>query len=203
MRTTSGGGATGTGTADLAGLLHDIQQPLAVIRLLTEVETDGGMRARLDEIGVQAMWALAVIEEVLRPSDPESHLANPAAAVDRVVARYARFGATITTHVEARPVVHATQLVLERTMQSVVDNAVRAAGPDGRVDVVVLTEHDELLILVVDDGPGFGRIESSTGFGLTVASHLVATSGGRLTIYDRPGHGCAVELAFRLADQAG
>ena len=67
------------------------------------------------------------------------------------------------------------EIALRRSARNLVDNAVRAAGPDGRVEVAVRREGSRAVLEVSDDGPGFGRMPTSRGWGW---SRCAASSAG-------------------------
>ena len=72
---------------------------------------------------------------------------------------------------------------------NVVDNAVRAAGPQGRVIVTVRPGPSSVRILVEDDGPGFGQVGGGTGLGLAITRHALEQLGGGLSILVPSGGG--------------
>ena len=51
--------------------------------------------------------------------------------------------------------IQASPALLWRVLTNVVDNAARAAGPDGRVGVTVSAAGDRAAVDVIDNGPGF------------------------------------------------
>jgi signal transduction histidine kinase len=89
---------------------------------------------------------------------------------------------------------------LRRALMNVVDNAVRAAGPRGRVLVTVRPGPASVRILVEDDGPGFGKVDGGTGLGLVITRQALEALGGGLSILlpSREAGGC-VALSLPLA----
>lgn len=75
--------------------------------------------------------------------------------------------------------------VLRRIVGNVVRNAMRAAGPDGHVQVSVTPGAQEVTIDVEDDGPGFGALPIVHGIGLRSVRRLVHHAGGRLDTASR------------------
>lgn len=183
--------ASAAGGADaVRGLLHDLRQPLAAIRMLSEGSDD----VRLVAIHAQAQWLADLTEEVLGASrGAQAVLLRLYDVVQHVVARY---DVTSPDVIELEPDRLAGQVIadrraLERALSCVLDNAVRAAGPDGRVEVSVQSVGGDVHVVVTDDGPGPGRISAHNGLGLTIARALLAAYGGGGTL--QPGrHGGAV-----------
>jgi len=67
----------------------------------------------------------------------------------------------------------------------VLDNAVRAAGPAGRVTVEVTGTDSEVTVRVIDDGPGLGQVPTNNSLGLTITRALVSACGGAFEL--KPG----------------
>ena len=81
--------------------------------------------------------------------------------------------------------VEASPALLWRVLTNVVDNAARAAGPAGHVDVAVspLPGRFGVAIDVTDDGPGFGNGPPGTAaLGLSVVTALLESCGGRMEV---------------------
>jgi signal transduction histidine kinase len=85
---------------------------------------------------------------------------------------------------------HADRLTYWRSLRNVIDNAVRAVGPQGHVDVTITGEDGWAVAQVDDDGPGFddvpvGRASGGiarTSLGLAIVQEMVAGCGGLLEI---------------------
>jgi signal transduction histidine kinase len=78
--------------------------------------------------------------------------------------------------------------LLRRTFSNVLDNAVRAAGPDGTVSVEIRRRDDGVMLIVEDNGPGFGEIPRGAGLGLSAVVRNVIRYGGRME-YSRAEYG--------------
>ena len=59
----------------------------------------------------------------------------------------------------------AAPVTLRRSVSCALDNAVRAAGADGRVVVEVPSNTSDIAIRVLDDGPGLGTCPPTTRSG--------------------------------------
>ena len=74
------------------------------------------------------------------------------------------------------------EIALRRSARNLVDNAVRAAGPHGRVEVAVRREGSRAVLEVSDDGPGFGRVPTQQGLGLITVRRFVSRVRGSLDV---------------------
>lgn len=186
---------------------HDIHHELGTIRLLatllTEAEDvgpDGRRRARL--ILGETRW----LEQLLRAYDDTSDLRGPslqdnrcAIEVDEVLFEVvdAMRTATLTPIrlTSERAHVRVSRLALWRALRNLLDNAIRAAGPSGAVDVRVSADSGWIVIEIDDDGPGFGASGSGrSSLGLNIVQDFVAHAGGQLEIRRGFLGGCCVSL---------
>lgn len=83
---------------------------------------------------------------------------------------------------------------LRRAILNVLDNAVRAAGSEGEVVVAACTSGPQTIVSIADNGPGFARIGTVTGFGMQIVSEATREAGGSLHIRTGPEPGTTVEL---------
>lgn len=88
---------------------------------------------------------------------------------------------------------------VRRCLVNVVDNAVRAAGPRGRILITARRADDTIRVDVEDDGPGFGHLPTRTGLGLATTRQAIEAIGGGLAIGlpSRSG-GARVALTFPI-----
>jgi C4-dicarboxylate-specific signal transduction histidine kinase len=190
---------------ELAGVLHDLQQPLAAIRALASAPmSDGGSRdgaddlnQRLRQIGELGEW----MNELLRtgsanlsavdglPGADASHVVR-----DVLLAAAASFGGTLRWRPSGPAPVALDPLALRRAFGNVVDNATRAAGPEGWVRVRIRRARSGVWIDVEDNGPGFGRLRPQTQRGLAVTQAVLARCGGLLEIGSGRSGGALVRM---------
>lgn len=167
-------------------LCHDLRQPLAAIRLLAGAE-GGDVRRRLAGILDQAQWLADMVEGVIGGAvDDQLGSVDVVDLVSRCVLR-----AQLTADCEIGfigidcAVAVAATVALSRAVSCVLDNAVRAAGPAGHVAVEVTGTAYEIIIRVIDDGPGFGHVITHNSLGLTITRALVCAFGGGFEL--KPG----------------
>jgi signal transduction histidine kinase len=122
----------------------------------------------------------------------------------RVVASKARSkGAAVTLTVAPDlPRVHATGGELNQVWLNLIDNALDAIADSGRVDISARRELDQVVVRVIDDGPGippdilphiFDPFFTTkppgqgTGLGLEVTRRLLRRFRGEVSVESRPG----------------
>jgi signal transduction histidine kinase len=114
---------------------------------------------------------------------------------------------------EARYLVACDPDQLASMTGHLVQNAIEAAGPEGRVAVRLRRDGDASVLEVEDDGPGMTpefvrerlhhpfRSSKRTGFGLGLyeCRELAREAGGDLAIESAPGRGTVARLRLPLA----
>jgi signal transduction histidine kinase len=160
-------------------LCHDLRQPVAAILLLAGADS-GDLRRRLDGILDQAQWLADMVEGVIGgAADDRPERVDVVDLASRCVLR-----AQHTADCEIgfigtrRAIAVASPVALSRAVSCVLDNAVRAAGPGGHVAIEVTGTAHEIIIRVIDDGPGLGHVPSNNSLGLAITRALVCACGG-------------------------
>jgi signal transduction histidine kinase len=122
----------------------------------------------------------------------------------RVLAAKAKSkGAAMTLDIAADlPRVHAAGSELNQVWMNLIDNALDAIGDSGRIEISTKTEHDRVVVSVVDNGSGIPpdvlpRIFDAfyttkppgegTGLGLDITRRLLRRYHGDLEVESRPG----------------
>lgn len=189
-------------------LLHDLGQPLAAIRALAsaplpptgEADAAAEAGARLRRIGELADWMAALLRTSGGPTRrPGSPADAEAVAREVAVSAAAAFRGVLRCRPGGPAPVPLDRLDLRRAVGNVVDNAVRAAGPGGRVEVRVRRDGSTVWVEVEDDGPGFGLVRCQTGHGLAVTLAVVGGCGGAVEFVGGRARGALVRLELPLA----
>ncbi len=167
-------------------LCHDLRQPLAAILLLAGAES-GDLRRRFDGILDQAQWLADMVEGVI--GGAAGDLPERVDVVDLASACVQRSKHTAECEIgfisTGRATAVTSPVALSRALSCVLDNAGRAAGPGGHVTVHVTRSVREIIIRVVDDGPGLGCVPIQNSLGLTITRALVSAIGGEFEL--KPG----------------
>jgi signal transduction histidine kinase len=184
---------------------HDIDHQLATIMLLASLidtadDVGPGSRQRARQIVGEARW----LEKLHKAyAEPPSGRVEPVRLdlVASEVVDAARLSTATAIDLEAEESwVRAERLACWRILRNLVGNAVRAAGPTGRVRVRVVGDGRWTAASVDDDGPGFGAASpGSQSLGLGIAHGFAAVWDGHLEIHRGELGGCRARLRLRAA----
>lgn len=165
-------------------LCHDAKQSLATIMLLTsageaEVDDREQVLRRLNQIAGQTRWMASLLDDVLSAGDDDVGIVDVSPLLARTVrVATAGFGGTVRLFADGHAQVVVSPRRLGRALANIVNNAVRAAGPDGCIQIRAVTGGRFVAIEIEDDGPGFGALPTVHGIGLAAARRAVASLGG-------------------------
>ncbi len=220
---------------------HELRNPLTVLRIdlefLSRPDLDEETRA---EVGLEVQGELTRLIELVEglmqiswaETSPQIELESLALEpfLNQLAARYQPLlgGDRMELRV-SRQVALTDPRRLEQILRNLLDNALRYAGAQARIQLWVgdnspwipaeyFRGGDDLFVVVEDDGPGIAaqyweklferyfRLEpdrsrqaGGVGLGLPLARVLARAMGGELTIYSQPGRGCAFLVRLRKA----
>lgn len=180
-------------------ICHDARQELAVVQALVELASAEAdlpeqSKRRLEHIAAQTSYIGEMMRQTVEHTDGFRHLDLDQFMTDLVAD--VRLRATNVRRVRVAPgKMLANPVLLRRAVLNMLDNAIRAAGPAGAVTVRANIEGDDLLIVVEDDGPGFGNAEPGlASLGLSVVHDCAEAHGGRVDMANRESGGAFVRL---------
>ena len=216
-------------TAVLHAVSHDLRSPLTAIRAAVEGLESGSLRlgesdrvALLETIRLETARLERLVANLLDLSRLEAGAAQAQRElwpVDELVSRAldaigADAGRILVSLDGDAPLVHVDAAQLERVLANVLENALRFSSPSDPVDLVVSSTGDDVLVQIVDRGPGLeaGSLErifqpfehgrgggEGTGLGLAIARGFAEANGCRLWAEARPGSGAVFVLAMPSA----
>ncbi|WP_268904329.1 DUF4118 domain-containing protein [Cellulomonas algicola] len=221
--------ADATRTALLAAVSHDLRTPLATIRAsvdaltATDLHLAAADRAALvDTLGDATGRLERLIDNLLDLSRLATGSVAPVlrdASLDEIVPLAVEGYPHDVVRLdlpETLPLVRTDPGLLERVVANLVSNAVRHAPAGTAVVVTASPVGADLVLRVVDTGPGlpddskermfepFQRLGDTTGtglgLGLAVASGLATAVGADLHAEDTPSGGLTMVLVLPLAD---
>ncbi len=194
----------------LREVCHDIRQPIAgVLALagaaLSEAGLPDGARTRLEQIVELAEWQSDVIQNWLQDSrsgHPDAGHADVVWVVSEAAAaeRVTWAGELTLAWPPGRVFARVHPVILRRMTANLLANATRAAGPSGTVTIEISTRNGQVLLVVEDDGPGFGWLPGDCGLGLSAVARQALEHQGRLECGRGSLGGARVSLWLPLAE---
>lgn len=213
--------------AEMARMIaHEVKNPLTPIRLSTEhlKQVYAEDPEHLDQIFERCtdniLRQVDELREISMEFSAYSHIPDIdlqkgdlcalAASIAEAYASAAVSGVEVTlnrpeTAVETR----FDSRLLGRAIRNLVENAVRASGPSGTVELRVAQENGAARLWVSDRGPGvpdeliprifepyFSTQDSGTGLGLPIAKRIVEEHSGNLSARNRRGGGLEVRMTL-------
>ena len=201
-------------TRMLAAISHDLRTPITRLRLRAEFTDDEEQREKTlaDLLEMEKMISFTLAFARDDAQDEPRETVDLAALVQTVCddlvgsGRDCTFAGAQGTSCECQP------LALRRALTNLAENAV-AYGARARISI--LSENDNLVVRVDDDGPGipeeelarvfepFYRLERSrsresggTGIGLCIVQSIAQTHGGEIRLANRAEGGLRAELVL-------
>jgi two-component system, OmpR family, osmolarity sensor histidine kinase EnvZ len=193
----------------LAGVSHDLRSPLARIRLAAELlPAQPQIEQRQASIVRNVAEAERLIEsfvDFVRTGETAFDQTVDLAAIGRAaVAKFDRPPHELSIHApDAAPWLAANQLLLERLMANLIDNALKHGRPPVRVLIATNPSGTQASIEVTDSGDGMpestaqamqeaftrgdsSRSQSGSGLGLAIVRQVVSRLGGELRFEQSP-----------------
>ena len=218
-------------TALLRAVSHDLRTPLTSIvaagHALGSASLEAAERVELSESVVGEAARLAdLVDKLLDLSRLQAGAARPRTdwvSIEELVAAAApsRGGEPLDYRLTIDPDVpeiRADAAQLERALANLLENA-RRYGGDEPVHVHVRTSGDQVLVSVVDRGPGIDLAEQprifepfyrgagrssgvGSGLGLAIVKGFVEANGGTIALQSLPGQGTSFTVSLPIAAPA-
>jgi PAS domain S-box-containing protein len=214
-------------------LSHELRTPVTTIYAGSKVLARGSSsldedvrRSVFDDIHMEAERLHRLVEDVIaltRFGEEEAEIGAEPVLLQRILPAVVRseevrwpgvsFGLRIASGL---PTVVADATYVEQVVRNLLSNAAKYGGPESHVEVVVEGVAGEVLVRIVDDGPGFPPGEadklfelyyrspstagaaSGAGIGLFVCARLIRAMGGRIWATARPGGGAEFGFSLRV-----
>jgi signal transduction histidine kinase len=200
--------------SNIRGLLHDLGHQMMTLSLLAEslqaalpenLQSARDARQHAELVRQETTRAMAMIAGGVPPSEevsipcPAPEQLIDARDIAAKVAQLSGLGdddASVRLLPGPATFMSVDPMLVWRVACNLVDNAVRAAGAGGHVEISVYRGAGTV-IEVADDGAGFGRgPHGLAGRGLTVVMQLVAATGGELEVSAGRGGGTCARATF-------
>ncbi|GHH23185.1 sensor histidine kinase [Streptomyces lanatus] len=219
----------------VADASHQLRTPLTALRLSLDNIADGVDDDFVKEDVEQATAEVVRMSRlvngllVLARAEAKVTAAEPLPLLDIVRERLAVWrpaaderGVTITLRgsADGRPLVLTSPGHLDQVLDNVLSNALEVSPDGGTITVQVEPKGAEVVLSVLDEGPGMSDTDKSrafdrfwrgkgltgkagSGLGLAVVKQLVTDDGGAVTLGDAPGGGLKVTITLRASSRSG
>lgn len=187
----------GGGSAEIVrSLCHDMRQPLATLRMLAECAVgppyDPVIQSMIEEVTWLSLLVDSVLGEPTEPGLSEFWLGDVALAAVRLEHAHRRCDLRLMVSHPVR--LRGRPISLQRAVLCLLDNACRAAGAGGHVEVGVSSEGAHGMLTVADDGPGLGKVAHQHSLGLATVRAIVADVGGHFSLANGAGKGVVATI---------
>lgn len=210
-----------------SNVAHELRTPLAVLLTKVEIfrkEAAGeppevqdflcGMEANITRLS-------KLVEDVLflsRDNTPQEKVVNLRELAEEVLfdleekAKAKQISLSLVGQIAE---IRSDDILLERAIYNLVDNAIKYSNPGGQCEIRLLEENQQALIRVADTGPGiqpeqkelvfdlFYRVEKSrnrdtggSGIGLAIVQDVVQRLGGKVSVFDNQPTGRVFQIAL-------
>lgn len=220
----------------VADASHQLRTPLTALRLSLDNIADGVddefVREDVEQATAEVVRMSRLVNGLLVLARAEAKVtaAEPLSLWDIVEERLAVWrpaaderGVTIAlggSTADGRLLVLASPGHLDQVLDNVLSNALEVSPDGGTITVRCETRGDEVLLSVLDQGPGMSDAEKSrafdrfwrgqgltgrsgSGLGLAVVKQLVTDDGGTVTLGDAPRTGLSVRISLRASPKSG
>ena len=218
-------------TAVLQAVSHDLRSPLTAIKVAAEslgstgLALDEADRAGLLEtVRLEVDRLERVVGNLLDLSRLQAGAAEPNRelwAVEELLAQAVeQLGAPDRVALalpEGAVVVEVDAIQVERVLVNLLENALKFSPPGEKVHVRVTATRREVIVRIVDRGPGIpgselerifepfarlatGEDRGGSGLGLAIAKGFAEGNGGRVWAESQPGQGASLVLALPLVE---
>ena len=218
-------------TAVLQAVSHDLRSPLTAIKVAAESLSSTGLAldeadraGLLETVRLEVDRLERVVGNLLDISRLQAGAAEPNRelwAVEELLAQALEQLAAADRVALALPaetaVVEVDAIQVERVLVNLLENALKFSPPGEAVHVRVTTTRSEVIVRIVDRGPGippselerifepFARVASAedrggSGLGLAIAKGFAEGNGGRVWAESQPGQGASLVLALPLVE---
>jgi len=195
----------------LSGISHDLRTPLTRMKLQLAFIKDENISKKLSE---DILEMEKMLNEYLQFASSryseKTETFNITELVDSTIKRYDK--KNIKSALNQKIYINGRRNLIQRCINNLIDNAIKYAQ---NINIELRKTNNNIIILVDDDGPGIkkkdhgnvfkpffkidksrGDSKSSVGLGLSIASDVIKSHGGNITLDKSPMNGLRVKVTL-------
>ena len=196
-------------TEMLSGISHDLRTPLTRMKLQVAFIKDKDLSKKLtDDINEMEKMLNEYLQFTSSSYIEKDEIFNLSDLIIMVIEKYNN--ESISKDITPRVYVNGRKNLINRCLNNIIDNALKYGN---KVDIKLNKKDTNIFIIVDDDGPGISNKEydnvfkpfykidkgradakSSVGLGLSIASDIVRSHGGNITLEKSKMSGLRVKI---------
>lgn len=212
----------------LLSVTHELKTPLTAMKLYMETL----LKRHLSPEQIQTIAQNSLneterlkdqVEKLLLSAQLDSskyvldkHAINLSELIEEFVTNYNKprpESEAIDLNLQDQVIIKADATAIEMILSNLIGNALKYAGPTGKVKVILKQEGNSILLSVDDNGPGISEVDKKmlfnkffrigdentrktkgTGLGLFIVKHLVQLHNGKISVIDNVPSGTIFQI---------
>jgi len=195
----------------LSGISHDLRTPLTRIKLqLAFIKDENIVKKLSNDIQEMEKMLNEYLQFASSRSEEKTETFDISDLIKKTIKKYENIN--ITSELTEKIHMFGRKNLIQRCLNNLIDNGIKYAN---KININLNKNNKYIIIIVDDDGPGIenkeyenvfkpfykvnksrGDSKSSVGLGLSIASDIVNSHGGNITLNKSPQNGLRVKILF-------
>ena len=193
----------------LSGISHDLRTPLTRIKLQLAFIKDKEISNKLsNDVGEMEKMLNEYLQFASSSSEEKTETFDISELLESTVIRYEK--KEITTDIPERVFLDGRKSLIRRCFNNLIDNSIKYSN---NILISLKKSANSIIIIIDDDGPGIPKNErenvfkpfykidksrsdskSSVGLGLSIASDIIRSHGGNISLETSPTNGLRTKI---------
>ena len=195
----------------LSGISHDLRTPLTRIKLQLAVIKDKNLSKKISkDVDEMEKMLNEYLQFASSTSIEKSEKFNISDLINYIVKKYEN--KNITLDLNENTLMHGKKNLIQRCLNNIINNSIKYSK---NINIHLSKTNNHIIIIIDDDGPGIPKEEyenvfkpfykidksrsetkSSVGLGMSIASDVMRSHGGNITLDKSPQNGLRVKMLF-------